>query len=276
MKGEPPAAPVSSGLHSVDQSVDLSVRLRFLDNESAKPAMRFARQRSFELLEIREGARILDVGCGAGADARAMAGMVGAGGHVVAIDVDPAMVAEAARRSTGMDLPLELRIANVYELDYPDGAFDACRAERVFLHLANPERALAQMVRVVRRDGKIVVLERDIETRTIDVPNRAVTRRIVNFWCDSFLGGWIGRQLPRLFRQVGLKEITVDPVTVIDTDYQAFDAQYDLKRIVRRAAAERAVSAEEAAQWLADLEAVAQAGSFFTSMTNFVVSGRKE
>jgi SAM-dependent methyltransferase len=237
--------------------------------------MRYARERSIELLEICEGARILDVGCGAGDDARAMAVLVGRSGRVTAIDIDPVMIAEATRRSDGMDLPVEFRLGDVYTLPDADASFEASRAERVFLHLAEPERALAQIVRVVKPGGKVVVLERDIETRTIDVPNRAVTRRLVNFWCDRFLGGWIGRQLPRLFTQAGLLNITIDPVTVVDTDFEAFDAQYDLTRIVRRAEAAGALTREEGTEWLAHLDAVVNAGSFFTSMTNFIVSGRK-
>jgi hypothetical protein len=102
-----------------------------------------------------------------------------------------------------------------------------------------------------------------------------VTRRIINFWCDSFLGGWIGRQFPRLFREAGLSEIVVEPVTVVDLDYAAFDAQYNLKRVVRRAEAAGAISQDEGREWLARLEDVVQAGSFLTSMTNFIVSGRK-
>ncbi|HEV8347001.1 MAG TPA: methyltransferase domain-containing protein [Vicinamibacterales bacterium] len=267
----------SSGLHSLDRTIDPAERLRFLDCESAKPAMQYARRRSIELLEIRPGARILDVGCGAGDDARAMAALVGRNGRVDAIDVDPQMLAEAARRSNGVDLPVDFRLADVYSLAESDATFDGSRAERVFLHLAEPERALAQMVRVVKRDGKVVVLERDIETRTIDVPaaDRAVTRRIINFWCDRFLGGWIGRQLPRLFAEAGLREVAIEPVTVIDTDFAAFDAQYDLTRIVGRAEAAGAITFEESTQWLRQLDEVVRAGSFFSSMTNFIVSGRK-
>ena len=133
-----PATPLSSGLHSVDRSVDPSSRLRFLDVEGAKPAMRLAKQCSFERLDIHQGARILDVGCGAGDDARVLAGLVGAGGHIVGVEVEPLMVAEAERRSAGLGLPVEFRLVSVYDLDDADGAFDGCRAERTFLHLAEP------------------------------------------------------------------------------------------------------------------------------------------
>ena len=68
-----PLAP-SSGLHSVDHKNDLSVRLRFLDAERAKPAMQQANQASVDALRLRPGSHVLDVGCGAGDDARRLAG----------------------------------------------------------------------------------------------------------------------------------------------------------------------------------------------------------
>jgi SAM-dependent methyltransferase len=264
----------SSGLHSVDRTVDPSERLRFLDAEGAKPAMRDAKRRSIDALEIQPGARILDVGCGAG-DARALAKLVGPRGRIDAIDVDQMMMMEAERRSADERLPVVFRVADVYDLDCAAGTFDGSRAERTFLHLAEPARALAQMVHVVKSGGKVVVLDRDIETRTIDPADRALTRRILQFWCDSFLGGWIGRQLPRLFREAGLSDVTVKPVTVVDRDFSAFDAQYNLTRVVDRAAAAGAIGAEEGARWLSALRDAARNDSFFSSMTNFVVGGRK-
>jgi ubiquinone/menaquinone biosynthesis C-methylase UbiE len=269
-----PLAP-SSGLHSVDQQNDLSVRLRFLDAERAKPAMQQANEASVDALRLHPGSHVLDVGCGAGDDARRLVEVVGKTGHVEAIDIDPKMIAEAVRRSANDVRRVSFRVLDVYELDYDAGRFDGCRAERTFLHLADPGRALAQMVRVVRPGGRVVVLDRDIETRTIDAADRAVTRRIINFWCDSFLGGWVGRSLPRLFREAGLDEISVEPFTVVDTDYAAFNAQYDLPRIAARAQAAGVIRADEAERWLAALLERDRAGSFFTSMTSFVVAGRK-
>lgn len=268
-------APPSSGLHSVDQANDLASRLRFLDAERSKPEMRLANERVIERLALEPGARVLDVGCGAGDGTLAAARRVVPGGRAVGVDVDPLMVEEARRRSAGCGLPVEFRVSDVYAVEFPDGSFDACRAERVFLHLAEPARALAEIVRVTAAGGRVVVLDRDIETRTIDAADRAVTRKIVNFWTDTFFGGWVGRSLPRLFRDAGLADVAVEPFTRIDADYAAFNAQYDLPRIVARARAAGAITAEEGSRWLAELDARAQRGSFFATMTSFVVSGRR-
>src|SRR5947207_2574134 len=106
----------SSGLHSVDPTVGLSERLKFLDDESAKPAMRWARERGFERLELRAGARILDVGCGTGDAARAIAQLVAPGGRVVGVDVEPTMIAEAVRRTAESGVPVGFTVGDVYAL----------------------------------------------------------------------------------------------------------------------------------------------------------------
>jgi SAM-dependent methyltransferase len=267
--------PRPSGLHSVDPRNSRAARLAFLDAENAKPAMRLAKQRSLELLDVRSGSHVLDAGCGPGDDARALAAMVGGDGRVLGVDIDAMMIEEAVRRSAAAPSAVTFRVGDVYALDEPDAAFDGCRAERVFLHLADPAAALAELARMVKPGGRIVVIDRDIETRTIDAPDRAVTRRIVNFWCDSFLGGWVGRALPRLFREAGLLEVSSDPFTTIDTDHAAFNAQYDLPRVAAQAEAAGAIGPGEGARWIASIAQRAASGSFFSSMTSFVVAGRK-
>lgn len=68
----------------------------------------------------------------------------------------------------------------------------------------------------------------------------------------------------------------IESASVIDTDYTAFDRQYDLKRIVQRAEEAGVISPEEGALWLAGVEGLAQQGHFFSSVTSFIVSGRKQ
>ena len=267
--------PPSSGLHSVDQRNTLESRLRFLDAEAAKPAIRLAKAWTFERLALRPGMRVLDLGCGAGDDARELAAAIGSDGRVIGIDIDPVMVEEAKRRGTGSGAPVEFRQGDIYRIPFDEGTFDGVRAERTFLHLDEPARALAELIRVARSGGVVVVLDRDIETRTIDATNRSVTRRIVNFWCDSMRGGWVGRSLLRLFQEAGLEDLSVAPFTVVDTDYDAFNRQYDLPRVVARAEAAGVLTAEEARSWLHDVDERAKRGSFFASMTCFGVSGRK-
>jgi ubiquinone/menaquinone biosynthesis C-methylase UbiE len=277
-------------LHSVYVGNPPLARFAFLDAENRKPEIQAAKQRSLARLALRPGNRVLDIGCGPGDDARALAAIVGAQGRVLGIDVDPMMLAEAERRSAALAgdaaeaaqtaappslAPVVFRLGDVYAIDALDDSFDACRAERVFLHLAEPARALAEMIRVLAPGGRIAVLDRDIETRTIDAPDRPTTRAILNAWCDNFRDGWIGRALPRLFREAGLLDIAVEAFTVIDTDYESYLAQYDLPRVAAYAQEMGVIGEDAGRRWLVSIEEQARRGSFLASMTCFMVTARK-
>ena len=94
-------------------------------------------------------------------------------------------------------------------LPFPDGTFDVCCAARLLEHLSDAERALTEMVRVSRLGGRIVVFDFDWDTLIIDHPDKETTRTIVLSYSDSIRNGWIGRQLPRLFKEQHLEMLSI-------------------------------------------------------------------
>lgn len=98
---------------------------------------------------------VLDVGAGTGANLPHLP----ATARVVATEPDPAMrrrlVAKAARRLT----PVGVDAAAAEALPYPDASFDAVVFTLVLCTVSDPARALAEARRVLRPDGRLVVLE---------------------------------------------------------------------------------------------------------------------
>jgi ubiquinone/menaquinone biosynthesis C-methylase UbiE len=188
---------------TVDGTADPGAFIEYLDTVASLEVVRELKARSYELLCPREGHKLLDLGCGLGDDVRTLAARVGVTGRVVGIDASEVMITEARRRSRGLDLPGEFVVADVLHTGLPDNCFDGCRAERLFVHLANPAAALAEMVRVVKPGAPLVVLDADWETLIVDSPQRMVTRKLFNFFCDSGESRWIGRQLRGLFVSAG-------------------------------------------------------------------------
>src|SRR5207249_1129696 len=156
------------GFTSVDQSADPAYYIRFLDEVCAQESSQAYKRHSFDLLGPAEGRRFLDVGCGAGDDARALAALVGKDGAVVAVDGSRSMIDEAQRRAAGTGLPIEFRLADAHRLDFADNTFDGARCDRTFMHLDDPRRALAELIRVTRPGGAVVVFEVDFETVVVD------------------------------------------------------------------------------------------------------------
>ncbi len=259
------------GFTAVDQSSDPDYYIRFLDTACAEESFQAYKKHSFALLEPAEGKRFLDVGCGPGDDARALAAQVGRG-SVVAVDGSRAMIDEAQRRSASSRLSVEFRVADAHRLDFADDSFDGARCDRTFMHLEEPRRALAEMVRVTRPGGAVVVYEVDFETVVVDA-DRTLGRKILNFYCDGFRDGWIGRKVPRLFHEAGLREIAVFPHTLRLTYFLA--NQLAGPATVERALASGVLSADEARSWLDQLEATERAGVFFATLVGYLVVGRK-
>ena len=260
---------------AVDRASDPRDFVRYLDTVSELETIRCIKQRTFDLLGVREGDRLLDVGCGTGEDVRALARRVGATGRVVGVDPSHSMLAEARSRVREANLPIEFRVGSAERLEFEDHEFDGCRAERVFMHLNDPERSLAEMVRVTRPGGRIVVSDRDWETLIVDAPDRETTRKLSNFHCDSGGSRWIGRQLRRLFCEAGLSHIAVIADTLVFTDYDQADVVFQLRQIAVQATAARVVSEPQANGWLDDLERAQQRGTFFAAVSGFCVSGSK-
>jgi SAM-dependent methyltransferase len=266
-------SPAPGGFADIDDTADPDHYVRTV--ERVAPLWQAMREQTYALLAAREGSHLLDVGCGTGDVARELARRVGWTGRVVGVDRSEAMIRAARRGAEGESLRVEYQPGDVYHLAFADNTFDGCRAERVFVHLLDPQRALAEMFRVTRPGGRVVVADVDVDTLVLDAPDRDLTRRILNHYCDDIVNGRIGRQLLRLFKESGLIDIAATPHTAISYDFALGLWGLDLPGVVERARAAGVVSPEESAAWLEHLREAARAGDFFTSRTAFVLSGRK-
>jgi ubiquinone/menaquinone biosynthesis C-methylase UbiE len=136
--------------------------IAYLDQVAASPPGRAYKRQVLDLLDLRPGQRVLDLGCGPGTDLAAMAEVVAPDGLVIGIDRDPVMLAEARTRTTQHRL-VEIRSGDVHELPLPDGSVDRARTDRVLQHVEDPSRVLAEFRRVARPGGRIVLAEPDWE-----------------------------------------------------------------------------------------------------------------
>ncbi|MGH9004673.1 MAG: methyltransferase domain-containing protein, partial [Acidimicrobiia bacterium] len=189
---------------SLDQEPNPAAFVTFLDAVNGLPDIQAIKERIIARLDLQPGQRVLDVGCGTGDDTRRLAGLVTPTGRAVGVDLSLVMVNEARERAATSDLPVEFGQGDISHLDFPDAVFDATRGERVLLHVPDAAPAIAEMARVTRPGGRLVVFDLDIGMAALDHPDLATTRRIMNALSDKPSNGSIGRQLPRLFRQAGL------------------------------------------------------------------------
>lgn len=264
---------LAAGFRNLDQASDPGAAVRYLSTINMMEALQAARRFEHSLLGVQAGHRVLDVGCGLGDDVRALGERVGESGKAVGVDSSEKMLAEAKKRQGEPAPQVEYRLGDAHRLEFADGTFDGCRASRVFHYLEDPHMALAEMIRVTRRDGTIVISEPETDCFVIDASDRRVTRQILHFWCDSFRNGWIGRQLPGLFRDLGLTDVSVTPMAT-NLPFAVLD-HFGLRRTAEQAAEAGIVSPAEAADWWRYLEQADQAGRFVCTALTLYVRGRK-
>lgn len=227
-------------------------------------------QALLERLALAEARSALDVGCGTGAGAAAMAKLMPPGGTVAGVDASDAMIAEARRRTAAGGAGITFRVGDVLALPYGADVFDVCRAEAVLEHVADPARAVREMARVTRPGGRVGALEYDLGTMFLDHQDEPVTRRVLTAFRDGMAQPWIGRRLPRLFREAGLSGVSATPFAVLG-GLGLFRAM--LSPVVTRLVAERTLTGEQVSRWWSWLGEQDEAGGITGGVTMFAVTG---
>lgn len=108
---------------------------------------------------VREGQRVLDVAAGTGDLARAFARQVGASGLVVHTDINEAMLRAGRDRLTDEGLLLPTALCDAEGLPFADASFDVVSVAFGLRNMTHKERALAEMARVLKPGGRLLVLE---------------------------------------------------------------------------------------------------------------------
>lgn len=177
---------------------------------------------------IRDGDRVLDVGCGLGVALRVYAGARSIEAH--GIDYAENMVEGAKKRQAETDagLGIDFRHASVTELPYDDACFDVITSHRCLMALLDWElqkQALIELRRVLRPGGTLVLLE-----GTLDGLERLNFFRR-QFGLEEIEAGGRDRLLTLKFRERELLDFVQPQWELVRT--QRFGMYYFLTRIVQ-------------------------------------------
>ena len=230
-----------------------------------------------DLLNLKNGDKILDVGCGTGILTRLIASSLFPKGFITGIDISNHFVALARNyiQDLNYNSIINFDVGDAENLPYPDGYFDTAFATRLLLYVHNPQQTVKEMKRVVKEKGRIVLADWDYDTLVVDHSNRLLTRKIIHWRTDNKDGNnWSGRQLYRLLKEQDLEEIIITPVITI-----AIDENNSLTKSIFNAATgalEAAIiTVNQYETWISELKRKLQEGKFFASIVYFLAKGIK-
>jgi ubiquinone/menaquinone biosynthesis C-methylase UbiE len=259
----------------VDSASNPSDYLLMLDAQRAIPFIQQYKQRVRALLDLHPGQTVLEAGSGTGEDAQEMAKRVAPGGQVVGLDMSQIMIDEARRRLQEPSLLLRFVRGDIQHLPFEDATFDRSVADRTFIHLPDPARALSELVRVTKPGGQILIAEGDHESQVLDSPYPDVTRRFFRWRSDGMCQPDIAHRLYALFQDAGLQDVQVEPLARLTTDYETIRPVAHYIEGMKSAERCGVVTAQEAEQWIRSLEEAMRTGRFFHAILWFLTIGRK-
>ncbi|MEA2359554.1 MAG: demethylmenaquinone methyltransferase / 2-methoxy-6-polyprenyl,4-benzoquinol methylase [Solirubrobacteraceae bacterium] len=170
------------------------------------------RARAADLAGVGPGDRALDVACGTGDLAVELARRVGPTGEVIGSDFAQEMLERARVKAP----ELSWEWGNALDLPYASGRFDAATVGFGARNFSDLDRGLSEMTRVVKRGGRVVVLE-------ITTPRRPPLSTFYSLWFD--------RVVPMIGRVTGEREA----YTYLPNSVRRFPAPEELAGAMERA-----------------------------------------
>jgi SAM-dependent methyltransferase len=242
-----------------------------LEIRGAQPRQSKIRGECFSAAGLSTGTSVLEIGCGTGVVVRELARIAGRGGRVVGLDVSPALLGYARRRTAPGDVPVEYVLGDAYNLPFPNRHFDASCSFTLLAHLDDLDRAVREMIRVARRT--VMLFDQDYQTLVFENSDTELTRKILQHGADyNVVDGWCGRKLPGVLVRHGVGDVQCRPFVYCERDSQSY-----LITIAERFAAlsvrHGVITEEEKTAWLGELYDRALEGTFFASLNYYFAFG---
>jgi ubiquinone/menaquinone biosynthesis C-methylase UbiE len=173
-----------------------------------------------DILNIRPGQKIVDVGCGPGDFTRHLARLSNQKATILGIDSNEKSIraAIADTKKAGLSQSIRYKQGNVYTIPIEDDYADLTCCRTLLMHLTDPVEAVREMARVTRKGGAVVALEGGKMGAFYDPDDEEfskIAERAYEAWVNGIrkLEGKefrIGEKLPGIFRKAGLSNIKAE------------------------------------------------------------------
>ena len=175
-----------------------------LETRARDPEMVTMRHRYFDWLDLPDGARVLEIGCGPGDITRDLAERSEV---ATAVGLDPSSIMVARAREKHGEFPeLSFEVGDARELPFDDESFDAAIFHTCLCHVPGPDKALTESARVLRPGGCLAVFDGDYATTTASIEDGDPLQNSVDVVIANLVHDrWLARSLEPRIINAGFK-----------------------------------------------------------------------
>ena len=221
-------------------------------------------------LGLSPGAIVIDIGSGPGLLATEMAAEIGPAGKVCGIDISPDMIGMSSGRPMPPgSAPVEFVKGGVEQIPYPDGTFDAAVSTQVLEYVTDIPRALAEIRRVLRPGGRVLLLDTDWDSVVWHSTDPARMDRVLAAWAEHLIDPWLPRTLQGSLRRAGFAPEPPAVVPLLNVGFSdAIFSARAIRLISGYVPGHRDVTQAEAEAWAEDLHAMGD--DYFFSLNRYL------
>jgi arsenite methyltransferase len=243
---------------------------RRLERIYSTPDVVEQRRAVLRALALRPSEHVLDIGTGPGLLAAAMAAAVGPGGSVRGIDMSESMLALARRREPAAGAaPMEFLVADANALPFERDGFEVAVSTQVYEYVADLPAALAEVHRVLRPGGRLLVLDTDWDSIVWRSGDDARMRRVLAAWDEHLADPHLPRRLGGLLERAGFAVARRAIVPLFNTGYSAQSYSAGLIELVSAFVPGRqGITPAETTAWADDLIALGR--DYFFSVNRYL------
>ena len=213
-----PALDVYNATDNLDETV-LDVVVTRLEARGRHPVFAQMLTDYLDAMDIDTADRVLDIGCGSGIAARAIARRDGFSGEVLGIDLSAYLigVAQDLASDEGLSDRIAFKAGDMHSLDIADESFDAVVAHTLFSHVDDPAAVLNEARRVVKPGGMIGIFDGDYASLTFEQDDPEKGQKDDQKLISAIVTNpRIMRQLPRLAKRAGLEVVASFPYVMAE------------------------------------------------------------
>ena len=227
------------------------------------------RARILDALSLSPGNRVLDVGCGPGHQVSELSTVVGDAGRIEGVDAAESAV-EIARRRCCELRNVEFQVAEATSLPFDANTFDAVMSSQVFEYLDDVRGALAEIRRVLKTGGRVLIHDTDWGTALWHSSDADRMARIMKVWDGHLADPFLPRTLGATLIDAGFENVHAEAFVQLATNFDESSAGALLMRFVADYVVTEGISQSEADAWAGDLKEMAASGRYFSSWNEYI------
>jgi ubiquinone/menaquinone biosynthesis C-methylase UbiE len=225
-------------------------------------------------LNLSDGERVLDIGCGPGYLCESMGEIVGRHGAVVGIDISSDLIALCNRRKASTQL--SYAVGDATNVNQADASFDVVVCTQVAEYVPDVDRVLSEAFRVLKPGGRTVFVATDWDAVVwhSEYPERMAL--VMKSWEEHCAHPHLPRSMAYRLTRAGFRfdGAAVFPILNLQCDDDSYSK--GLAQIVRDfVARKKDISADDLNEWHSEFERLSEAGRYFFSTNRYIFKASK-